>query len=315
MFSNMGNKKKQTYLINGILDSGKSEFIRFTMDQPYFKSKDKTLLLVCEEGEVEYDRAFLKRNKAVKVVIDEESLFNIEELEKIDSEHRPARILIEYNGMWNQKDIELPDNWKLEQQISLVDTTTFEMYYNNMKSIICDVVRNSDLILFNRAAETDKLPDFKRNVKKINQKAEIVFENNDSEVKVTLDEELPYDINADKIMITDDTYSFWFVNVLDNLEKYIGKEVEYVGQVLKRDHFPKDYFVPIRTVMTCCADDLAKLGFICQFEGASELKEGDWVKVNAVVNKEFWVDYGGEGPVLKAISVEITKEPENTILQ
>ena len=43
------------YLFLGFLESGKTRFIQETMEDPKFDSGDKTLLLVCEEGEEEYD--------------------------------------------------------------------------------------------------------------------------------------------------------------------------------------------------------------------------------------------------------------------
>ena len=43
------------YLFVGQLESGKTKFIQETMEDPQFDSGDKTLLLVCEEGEEEYD--------------------------------------------------------------------------------------------------------------------------------------------------------------------------------------------------------------------------------------------------------------------
>ena len=48
---------KPVYVINGFLESGKTEFISFTLAQPYFQIKGKTLLILCEEGENEYDEA------------------------------------------------------------------------------------------------------------------------------------------------------------------------------------------------------------------------------------------------------------------
>ena len=44
---------KPVYVINGFLESGKTEFIVYTLAQPYFQLKGKTLLLLCEEGEIE----------------------------------------------------------------------------------------------------------------------------------------------------------------------------------------------------------------------------------------------------------------------
>ena len=42
------------YLITGFLESGKTQFLDFTIHQSYFQIPDKTLLILCEEGENEY---------------------------------------------------------------------------------------------------------------------------------------------------------------------------------------------------------------------------------------------------------------------
>ena len=52
---------KPVYVINGFLESGKTEFIRYTLAQPYFRIKGKTLLIVCEEGEIEFEEKLLKK--------------------------------------------------------------------------------------------------------------------------------------------------------------------------------------------------------------------------------------------------------------
>ena len=39
------------FLINGFLEAGKTDFIKFTMAQDYFQTEGTTLLLLCEEGE------------------------------------------------------------------------------------------------------------------------------------------------------------------------------------------------------------------------------------------------------------------------
>ena len=38
------------FLINGFLESGKTSFIQYTMNQEYFQTNGNTLLLLCEEG-------------------------------------------------------------------------------------------------------------------------------------------------------------------------------------------------------------------------------------------------------------------------
>ena len=48
------------FLINGFLEAGKTQFLQFTMEQEYFQTDGKTLLIVCEEGDTEYDEALLR---------------------------------------------------------------------------------------------------------------------------------------------------------------------------------------------------------------------------------------------------------------
>ena len=43
------------YLINGILESGKTSFLNFTIRQDYFQIDDLTLLITCEEGEETFE--------------------------------------------------------------------------------------------------------------------------------------------------------------------------------------------------------------------------------------------------------------------
>ena len=308
------NLNKKTYLINGFLESGKSEFIQYTLDQPYFQSKGKTLLILCEDGEIQYKRALLRRNHVVVERVEEEQMFTLALLNELDAKHNPDRILIEYNGMWSHKTIKFPDNWKMEQQITTIDATTFGAYYANMKPIIGDMIRKSELILFNRAEGVKDLVTFKRNLRMVNQQAEIVFEGTDSQISTILEEELPYDVHADVIEITDDTYGMWFFDMLENTDRYIGKCVEFVGCVLRKNGYSKEYFVPFRKVMTCCEDDITRLGFVCKYDSADQYKDNTWVKVRAVVAKEFWADYGEEGPILHATLVEETEVPRKEIL-
>ena len=58
------------FLINGFLEAGKTEFLQFTMEQEYFQTDGKTLLIVCEEGDIEYDENLLKENRTSVVYVD-----------------------------------------------------------------------------------------------------------------------------------------------------------------------------------------------------------------------------------------------------
>ena len=302
------------YMINGFLESGKSEFIKYTIAQPYFQSKGTTLLILCEEGEVEFEAKLLKKTRTVVEVIEDEEDFTIENLEALVKKHKPVRIIVEYNGMWNCKDLVLPDDWGVEQQITTIDASTFPMYYANMKSMVAEMVRKSEMIIFNRCDGIDELSTYKRNVKAVNPQAEIIFEDSEGEINEMMEEELPYDLNAEVIEMDTLEFGIFYLDMMDHPERYIGKTIKFVGMVLRPKKFPAGFFVPGRMAMTCCADDMAFLGYACQFDGAKDLPEKSWVRVTAEVKVEKFAGYRGEGPVLYAKKVESTKEPKVPVI-
>lgn len=247
-------------------------------------------------------------------VIDEEEAFNTSHLIELEKKYKPERIIIEYNGMWNFKNMKLPWHWNVEQQITTIDASTFPMYFTNMKSLLAEMIRKSEMIIFNRCDDVEDLSVYKRNVKAINQQADIIFEDAQGEVNQIFEDDLPYSLNDPIIELNNEGYGIWYLDSLDNLDRYIGKTIQFTGMVLKPDNFPAGYFIPGRMAMTCCAEDMAFLGFACEYDKASSLTEKQWVKVTAKVEKEYFADYGGEGPVLKAISVEQTRAPKEPVI-
>ncbi len=306
---------KPVYVINGFLESGKTEFICFTLAQQYFQVRGKTLLILCEEGEIEYDPVILKKTRTEIELIEKEEDFNPAHLTDLEKLHKPERIIIEYNGMWNYKNARLPWYWKVEQQITTIDASTFPMYYTNMRSLLAEMIRKSEMIIFNRCdGVRDQLSSYKRNIKAVNASADVIFEGAEGEIDEIFEEDLPYDLTQDTIVLDNNGYGIWYLDCMDHLERYEGKKLQFIAMVLKPDHFPENYFVPGRMAMTCCADDMAFLGYACEFEGASELEQRAWVKVTATISKEYWADYKGEGPMLHAVSVEKTKAPKEAII-
>ena len=269
---------KPVYIINGFLESGKTEFITFTLGQPYFQIKGRTLLILCEEGENEYDPALLKKSRTDVVLIEEEEEFNPNHLIELEKQYKPARIIIEYNGMWNFKNMKLPWYWKVEQQITTIDGSTFPMYYTNMKSLLAEMIRKSEMIIFNRCDGIQDLNVYKRNIKAVNPAADVIFEDSNGEIDEIFEEDLPYDLSQDPIVLDNQGYGIWYLDSMDHLERYVGKNIQFLAMVLKPEEYPDGYFVPGRMAMTCCAEDMAFLGYACEYAGTKDLKQKEWVK-------------------------------------
>ena len=315
MFFQEKKNIKPVYMINGFLDSGKTQFIKFTLAQDYFSIKGTTLLILCEEGEEEYDASLLKKSKTVVEVIEDEEDFTTEKLSSLEKQWKPERVVIEYNGMWNNKGLTLPSNWVVEQQITTIDASTFPMYFNNMKSMVAEMVRRSELIIFNRCDDVmDSLGVYRRNIKAVNAAAEVVFENSEGEVNEIFEEDLPYDLNQPVIKLDNLGYGIWYMDMMDHIERYEGKKIQFIANVLKPAQFPKGYFVPGRMAMTCCADDMAFIGYVCKYDDADKLKDKQWIEVTATVTRAMFPSYKGPGPVLVAESIKETKKPKDEVI-
>jgi len=79
------------FLINGFLEAGKTQFLDFTMQQDYFKTEGKTLLIVCEEGDTEYDEKKLKKNKTAAVFVDDMRKLTPQYLNELEVIYQPER--------------------------------------------------------------------------------------------------------------------------------------------------------------------------------------------------------------------------------
>ena len=299
------------FVINGFLEAGKTQFISYTLQQDYFQSDGTTILVLCEEGDTEYDPELLKQTRTKLITVEDASELDNDFFGRLDALYHPDRVLIEWNGMWPQDQLRLPDECQLFQQITIIDGSTFELYLNNMKPLLALLVRNSELIIMNRCDDVsdENITRYRRGLKALNPQADMIFENAEGEIpQDLLEEDLPYDLTADVVEIKPEDYGIWYIDALDNRERYEGKVVEFTAMVLKAPEFPKNYFVPGRMAMTCCEADMTFLGFICKAREARTLETGAWVKVRAKIAYEFWQDYDGEGPVLYGEQVEPAKE-------
>ena len=313
----MFRNKVPVYVINGFLECGKTTFIKETLADPYFSDGGTTLLLACEEGEEEYSKKELKNTGTVLVQVEGKEEFHSDFLKACHKEFHPTQVVIEYNGMWGMdhlRDMELPDGWFLAQIITLADAGTFDLYMQNMKSLFMDMARDADLIIFNRCVDGTTADAYKRNMRATNPKAQVEFEREFGET-FEFEETLPYDIDAEVIEIEDIDFGIWYVDATDHPEHYEGKTVRFKGMVYKERSLGNSYFVPGRKVMTCCADDVAFLGFLCHTQNLDKLKRGQWITVTAQVRYEEKREYSGQrGPVLYTKALKSAEAPENEIV-
>ena len=298
------------FVINGFLEAGKTQFMKFTMQQEYFQTEGNTLLIVCEEGEEEYDKGLLESTHTTVKYIDDISDFTKEKMVEFTKEVDPERILIEWNGLWEQDKIQIPDIWYVNQMITIYDTSTLDLYIKNkdLKAYMGKMLKDSELVICNRADDIDEeiLSTYHLQIKAMAPNAEIIFEGEEGEITGDFSINLPYTLDDSKLVIKPEEYGIFYVDAMDRTEKYDGKEVEFVAQVVRPDGIGDDILIPGRRAMTCCEADIQFLGFVCHYKGAKNFKNKDWVKVKGKIKYEMSPQYRAKGPVIYANDILLT---------
>ena len=305
------------YLFLGFLESGKTKFIQETMEDPRFSNGEKTLLLVCEEGEEEYSTiSFAMPECTELVVIDDKAQLTEEYLAELQLKYGAERVVVEYNGMWELGELfnAMPEGWMINQVMTFFDSNTFLSYNANMRQLVYDKIENAQLVVFNRFDDTMDKMNFHKVVRGISRRCDIVYEHTDGKADFDdIEDPLPFDVNAPVIEIEDRDYAFFYRDLTEDLESYIGKTVKFRGLVATDKRLEPQDIVVGRHVMTCCEADIQYCGLACVLPEVMDLKTRDWIHVTAKVAFQKHRIYKGKGPVLVAEKVIICEEPEEQL--
>lgn len=303
------------YIITGFLESGKTKFISEMLADDGFSEGERTLLLCCEEGEEEYDSKLLHRTNTVLEPLDEPE--DLEKLVELDEKYRPERVIIEYNSTWLLQALysaKKPESWDLAQIITLVDSTTFEIYLKNMRSFMADGLTEADLVIFNRCTEETTKSPYRRTVLAMNNTARIFFENTDGSMDDGVsDEDLPYDVSAKIIEISDTQFGIFYLDAMEHPDRYDGKTIHVKGRAFRMNGMPKGCFVFGRHAMTCCVDDIGGIGYLCKVDGELPKKDA-WIMLTAKVEASFSPIHNRDAIILIAQTINPAKPPEEELV-
>ena len=304
------------YLFLGFLESGKTSFIQETLEDERFDSGERTLLLLCEEGEVELNQRKFRVPDVYIESIEEESELTTENLSALVKKYRADRVLVEYNGMWTLKSFfeAMPDGWMVNQMMTFFDSKTFLDYNRNMRQLVFDKTELTDLVVFNRfSTDYDKM-EYHKVIRAISRRPQIVYEYLGGLAEPDdIEDPLPFDVNAPVVEISDRDYAFFYRDLVENVKAYSGKTVKFKGIVARDRSMAADTFVIGRHVMTCCEADIAYTGLVCVSDAPVALKNRDWVIITAEIKLAFHKLYGAKGPVLFVKSIEPSEKPEEQV--
>lgn len=304
------------YLFTGFLESGKTKFIQETLEDKRFCNKEKTLLLVCEEGEEEYAPEQFATDTVVIRVLEGQEQLTTENLTGWAQETKADRVVIEYNGMWLLDALyaAMPEGWVVYQEFMFADAGTFLSYNSNMRQLVYDKLKSCELVVFNRfKPDMDKM-EFHKVVRAASRRADIAYESTDGKVVYDdIEDPLPFDLNAPVIEIGDADFAEWYRDLGETPANYEGKTVRFKCRALKRSKMPANTFIVGRHVMTCCVEDIQFAALVCQWDKADTVQDDSWMILTAKLNFKFNKAYGRKGPVLTYVSHELCEAPEQPV--
>ena len=300
------------YAFTGFLDSGKTKFIQETFEDERFNAGERTLVLLFEEGEEEYDLSTYPHKNVYIEILDQQTV-TTKQLAALQKKYKAERVVAELNGMQQIGDLymKFPESWVVAQEVMFADSTTIMAYNANMRNLVMDKLVGAQMVVFNRLEKGSDIMPFHKLARAASRRIDILYDYTDGTTQFDdIEDPLPFDINAPVICVNDDDYAIWYRDVTEEPEKYDGKTVCFKAQVamLRRDK--NGIFAPGRFVMTCCVDDIQFCGIPCRYEGAATLESRSWVMVTAKITAEKHKLYKGDiGPVLTAIQVVKGAEP------
>ena len=300
------------YSFTGFLDSGKTKFIQETLEDERFNAGERTLVLLFEEGEEEYDLSTYPHKNVFIETLDQQTV-TTKQLAALQKKYKAERIVAELNGMQQIGDLymKFPETWVVAQEVMFADSTTIMQYNANMRNLVMDKLVGAQMVVFNRLEKgTDTMP-FHKLARAANRRIDILYDYTDGTTAFDeIEDPLPFDINAPVICVNDEDYALWYRDVSEEPQKYDGKTVCFKAQVAMLRRQKDGIFAPGRFVMTCCVDDIEFCGIPCRYPDAKNLESRSWVMVTARISAEKHPLYKGEmGPVLTAIRVETGAEP------
>ena len=310
------NRDLPVYLFTGFLEAGKTKFIQETLEDKRFCNGERTLLLICEEGEEEYEPDQFADPNVFFATVEKPEDLTEENLKAFVHNARAERVVIEYNGMWLLDTLyqAMPENWVVYQEFMFADAGSFLSYNANMRQLVYDKLKSAELIVFNRFQSSMDKMEFHKIVRGASRRADIAYEYPGGKVEYDdIQDPLPFDLEAPIVQIGDEDYALWYRDMSEEPKKYEGKTVRFKCRALVRRKLPNQTFVVGRHVMTCCVEDIQFAGMVCQWEKADTVKDDSWMILTATIHFKFNRAYGKKGPVLSYISSEPCEAPKQDV--
>lgn len=288
--------------VRGVLESGKSYFIKDSLVRGDFGDLGKVLILSQEEGLEEFTKEELSPLNVSFEYFDKDS-WTDKNINEAVRKHKPHVIFVERNEMWDKEEFKYPSYFDVQQNIAVIDGSSFKEYFSSMRQIMVDMVKECDLVIVNRCDYTENTSNIKKSLKMVNPAIEIIALD-ELGAQISLASDLPYDLNADEIVLKNEHFGDFYVDSFEQVERYRNKIVTFECMALFSDELPPNTFYGARPALTCCMDDIQTIGHLCALNQGDKVEPEKWIKLTARVHYMQFKGTQGEQLLLEYIKSE-----------
>ena len=115
-------------------------------------------------------------------------------------------------------------------------------------------------------------------------------------------------VPSDYLEINSNNYADVLKDSHENIDKYVGKKVKFVGFVYRLYDFNDNQFVLAREMIISSDNHAVVVGFLCNCNEAKSFNDACWVEVDGIIEKG---NYHGDLPVIKVNSVKQVSVPDD----
>lgn len=303
-------------IVAGMMDAGKTTYISSLLenDFTYRRAGGTTLLLLCEEGDTEYEKELLEKHLVTVCSFDEEPDDPVSAFMEKIHEYDPSQVYIEWNSMWASEPAKLKEALNASSFTVVIDGETLSVYFSNMRQLFVNMLKPATLTMFNRAGSKEKLEEFAQPFRLINDKAGYLLEAPGGYHEKAFEDVMPFDKDADFIELDEQQYGWFCIDAHKNPKAYYGKEIETVFETDRAGQEAEDIFFAGRRIMVCCMADIQMAGFYCSSAAFDVPKDNSFIKMRARVLRAEG-NMVSFGVMLEAVDITYCAVPKNIIIK
>ena len=108
--------------------------------------------------------------------------------------------------------------------------------------------------------------------------------------------------------ISTNNYTNVLKSVHDNIDDYVGVQINFTGYVYRVLDLKENQFVLARDMIISSDFQSVIVGFLCEYEKASDFKDNTWVEITGQIYKG---NYHGDMPIVRVTEINEVDKPND----